>query len=607
MSLLLAALFVFLSVTPLSLADSTASEPSEPEVSTTLVISQVYGGGGNSGAPLTNDFIEIFNKGTTPVDLSNYSVQYTSATGTGNFSSNVTALTSVTLQPGHYYLIQQAAGTTPSGSLPTPDAIGTTPMALSAGKVILANTISGIACNGSSTPCSVEQLAQIVDLVGFGTANFFEGSAAAPAPSNTTSIFRAGGGCTDTDQNSTDFATGTPAPRNTSSPLNPCTPSTTVQFSSANFASNESDSAEITITRTGDTSGTSTVTFSTVPGGTATGGVACDLGVDYVTTSQTVTFTSGETSKTVNVTLCPDLLAESTETVNLDLTGPSAGTSLGAQSTTVLAIADAASQYRNETPISVNGGSTGNPYPSSIDVSGAPTSIFRIRVTLFDFLPTPGNHVNLLLVGPNGAKYALMAHAGVPDPPPSPVTLTFSDAASSVLPTSSPLTSGTFLPTTCDGVADFPSPAPVGPYIVPGCEVDRTVAQTLYGAFSGTNGNGVWSLYVHDDELSSATVVATLLGGWGIEFLSLTAADAVVSGRIITMDGGGLRGARVTMVDSRGTARIVTTSSLGYYRFDEVETGGTYIIAVSSKRFRFSPRLVQVNDSLTDVDFVGIE
>jgi predicted extracellular nuclease len=46
-----------------------------------VVISQVYGGGGNSGAPLRNDFIELFNAGSSPVDLSAYSVQYASSTG----------------------------------------------------------------------------------------------------------------------------------------------------------------------------------------------------------------------------------------------------------------------------------------------------------------------------------------------------------------------------------------------------------------------------------------------------------------------------------------------------------------------------------------------
>ena len=50
--------------------------------STTIVISQVYGGGGNSGAPWTNDYIELFNRGTSPVDVTGWSVQYASAAGT---------------------------------------------------------------------------------------------------------------------------------------------------------------------------------------------------------------------------------------------------------------------------------------------------------------------------------------------------------------------------------------------------------------------------------------------------------------------------------------------------------------------------------------------
>src|SRR5262249_2899263 len=91
-----------------------------------LVISQVYGGGGNSGATYTNDFIEIFNRGTTTVDFSvtPYSVQYAAATS--NFSTNKTDITSGTLLPGHYFLIQEAAGGTAGTPLPTRDVSGGT-------------------------------------------------------------------------------------------------------------------------------------------------------------------------------------------------------------------------------------------------------------------------------------------------------------------------------------------------------------------------------------------------------------------------------------------------------------------------------------------------
>src|SRR3954451_22519428 len=52
-----------------------------PATSTSLVISQVYGGGGNAGALYTNDFIELFNPTSSPVVFTNWSVQYASAGG----------------------------------------------------------------------------------------------------------------------------------------------------------------------------------------------------------------------------------------------------------------------------------------------------------------------------------------------------------------------------------------------------------------------------------------------------------------------------------------------------------------------------------------------
>ncbi|MCB1577530.1 MAG: lamin tail domain-containing protein, partial [Xanthomonadales bacterium] len=68
-----------------------------------VVISQVYGGGGNGGSTYTNDFIEIFNAGSTAQNLNGWSVQYASSSGT---SWQVTNLGNVNLQPGQYYLVQ---------------------------------------------------------------------------------------------------------------------------------------------------------------------------------------------------------------------------------------------------------------------------------------------------------------------------------------------------------------------------------------------------------------------------------------------------------------------------------------------------------------------
>jgi predicted extracellular nuclease len=196
-------------------------------ISPDIVISQVYGGGGNSGATYTHDFIELFNRGTSAVSLAGWSVQYASATGTGNFGANsgqLTELPNVSLAPGQYLLIQEAQGAGGTDPLPTPDVTDATPINMSAtgGKVALVNSTTSLGCNGSSTLCSPAQLAQIVDLVGYGSANFYEGSAAAPTLSNTTAALRVADGCQDTDNNSTDFTAGAPNPRNTASPLNPC-------------------------------------------------------------------------------------------------------------------------------------------------------------------------------------------------------------------------------------------------------------------------------------------------------------------------------------------------------------------------------------------------
>ena len=195
-------------------------------ISPDLVISQVYGGGGNTGAPYSNDFVELFNRGTAPASLNGMSVQYASATGTGNFGSGatlVTELPNVTLQPGQYYLVQQAGGATGS-PLPAPDLVDATPMAMAAGagKVALVTGISSLGCNGGSTACTPAALSRIVDLVGYGNASFFEGAAPAPGLTNTTAAFRAEAGCTDSDTNSTDFAAVAPAPRNSISALHPC-------------------------------------------------------------------------------------------------------------------------------------------------------------------------------------------------------------------------------------------------------------------------------------------------------------------------------------------------------------------------------------------------
>jgi len=196
-------------------------------ISPDIVISQVYGGGGNGGATYTHDFVELFNRGTTTVSLSGWSIQYASATGTGNLGANSGQLTplSGSLAPGQYLLVQEASTAAIGAPLPVADVTDATPinMSGSAGKVALVHSASSLGCNGGSTACLPAQSALIIDLVGFGSANFFEGSSgAAPTLSNTTAAFRDNSGCVDTDDNASDFSALTPAPRNSASPLHSC-------------------------------------------------------------------------------------------------------------------------------------------------------------------------------------------------------------------------------------------------------------------------------------------------------------------------------------------------------------------------------------------------
>jgi hypothetical protein len=184
-------------------------------VAADLVISQVYGGGGNASAPFQSDFIELFNRGVTSVNLTGWSVQYQSAGGSGTWQ--VTPLTG-TIAPGGYYLVKEDTGTGCSGlpcgtPLPAPDDTGSIAMAAGAGKVALSTSTT--AFSGAAPSCPV-------DFVGYGAANAFEGAGPTAATSNTTAAQRKRSGCFDSNNNNIDFSISAPTPRNTASPTNSC-------------------------------------------------------------------------------------------------------------------------------------------------------------------------------------------------------------------------------------------------------------------------------------------------------------------------------------------------------------------------------------------------
>jgi predicted extracellular nuclease len=184
---------------PFSDSNSTSLQTAQA-ASPDIVISQVYGGGNNSGATHRNDFIELFNRGNTTIDITGWKVEYFSAAGGSGGSTPLSG----NIAPGKYFLIQQSGGITNGVALPTPDAVGTLSMGATNGRVDLSDNTNALK-----------------DRVGYGSANLAEGTATA-ALSNSTAAIRNGNGCTDNDTNNADFTVATPNPRNSATTSNPC-------------------------------------------------------------------------------------------------------------------------------------------------------------------------------------------------------------------------------------------------------------------------------------------------------------------------------------------------------------------------------------------------
>lgn len=278
-------------------------------------------------------------------------------------------------------------------------------------------------------------------------------------------------------------------------------------------------------------------------------------------------------------------------------------------------------QFLNPVPITFASGALAdtpgavqNPYPSQITVSNMTGLVESVRVTLSNFSHRFPDDVDVLLVGPQGQRFVVMGDAGgaASISASNPVTLTLGDAGTSVLPNSSPLVSGFFEPTTWETpVRNFPPTAPAGPYNEAGNAIgDGPGINTFAEVFAGTQPNGVWNLYVRDDNGAALPAGGNgmIAGGWAIEILTTTPAPALtVTGRVFNPAGLGVRNAVVVMTDSQGIRRTATTSSFGVYTFENVRPGESFIFSVSSKRYRFAPRILVINDNASEVDFVGLE
>lgn len=195
----------------------------------TLVISAVYPLGGRTGAAFKHDYVEILNRSSKDVTLDDAVSLQLAATGTDAFK--VAVPLKGTIAAGSYFLVELKGGGA-GADLPTPDqpsdgdsksiAEETTTKARAAGKVALALGTDPLDCGDLGSSCPA---AKLLDLVGWGTTNGFEGAGSAPKFDDATkALARPGNGCADTNNNAKDFALADPAPRNKATDAVDCNP-----------------------------------------------------------------------------------------------------------------------------------------------------------------------------------------------------------------------------------------------------------------------------------------------------------------------------------------------------------------------------------------------
>lgn len=330
-------------------SSSSAPAPAQPAAAGDIVISQIYAGGGNTGSTYQNNYLELFNRTNANIDFRGWRIYLASGNGSFNEVISVSSSSPIPIAAQGYFLF--GFGPSSSNGAPVPADIffpffspfpGVPGTNLSpSGKVFI--TMPNTSLIGSTCPLPNSQ---IVDFVGYGSSiTCFEGTGPTATISNTTAAVRQANGCTDTDNNNTDFAVSAPNPRNSNSARNICDSSLPqIQFSQTRFDVTENPvSVGVLVLRSGDTSGTSTVDYTTsdFAGGTPCTSVngRASSRCDYITQIGTLKFNPGETFKLINIPIIDDTFVEGTEIFFVDLSSPT-GANLGVQPTTQIFIQD---------------------------------------------------------------------------------------------------------------------------------------------------------------------------------------------------------------------------------------------------------------------------
>ena len=171
-------------------------------VSPNIVISEVYGAGGNANALFNADFVELANPTAAPVSLTGKYIHYRSAAGG---SGGAPLALSGSVPANGKYLIQMGAAGGTGAALPTPDAgPGTYQMAAAGGQVFLLDSATAVTTTGNQAG-----VAGIIDMVGVSGSTSFETAAATVAGSVTSSVNRT---AADADKNNLEFGLAAPTP-----------------------------------------------------------------------------------------------------------------------------------------------------------------------------------------------------------------------------------------------------------------------------------------------------------------------------------------------------------------------------------------------------------
>jgi hypothetical protein len=295
-------------------------------------ISQIYTRGGEPGATYQSDFIELYNRGNSTVDINGWTLSITTFEGSSGsaISLHFVSSGSIPIFPGMHMLFTfttgGANGQPLNGDFPVPFiSLGAT-----GGQIVLLAKDKTLP---AGCPASPDLTGAVVDYVGYGTATCFEGTVTLAPPANK-SLTRINGGCTDTNNNLADFSFADPNPRGFTSSIVQCgsQSSSVIQFSAPQYDTFEGAGAgTVTVTRIGAVSAPATVDYFTSDG-------TASERTDYTTTIGTLVFAPGETQKTFSVLINNDNFDEPNETVSLGLLHATGNAGIGPRNSAMLVI-----------------------------------------------------------------------------------------------------------------------------------------------------------------------------------------------------------------------------------------------------------------------------